>query len=1195
MFPDKPRLARDPIARLLAIMLVLAWSVTVSANDTLVYNILTGTDDAEEGNDGPGIVDLASSDLEITTDDVAQFVGLRFTGIDIPQGMPILDAYIQLTTDEDDKDQDPFMVTIHAQANDNAATFSEANGDLSTRPLTEASVVWRNVPGWTLEHEAGPNQRTPNIAALVQEIVDRDGWQAGNAIAFLMEGVGTRSAESFEGSDDHVQLPDLAAHLVITVPSRAVYPIKSSVDDAEEGDDEPGKMDVESSDLELTEDHEGQFQTIGLRFASTMIPAGAQILSAHIQFAVDEIENAPGTLTIYGEANTNPASYADTPFNITSRAKTEESVVWADIPEWTTEGEAGPAQRTPDITPIVQTIVDDPDWAEGNAIAFIVEGNGLRNAESFDGDPSLAPALHVTYIGERQTASSDKIRLSWSDDPATTMTIIWDQSDDAEANLLYNEYTANEGCVTDPVAYRNAQPPNRITPYRGMNNHIAKLTGLTPATDYRFVISDGDKVSECGWFRTAPAQPQPFTFISGGDTKSSGDPLDAGRWANEMVAKLRPLFVFFTGDFNSGDGTSDARWQQWLTDWSTLTKSADGRMYPIIAVHGNHEDGDFEMLYHLFDSGNQDPAQSADYSYFALSVAGEMLRIYNLNSQFFLNGMTDAHALQLAWLAEDLAMNQGHTFKVAGYHKPIRPHTQSKAENDHELAWADLFDQYGLDIAFDSDTHNHAITFPLRRSDAQGNVMGFVRDDENGVLYVGEGSWGATPRLNNDDKAWTLDSASMNQIKWNHVYPAEGADPARWEIRTVVTAKYDDNGNLVNYVDGVGEVSEDNLFAIPEGITLHEVPFYGPVIELPFQAVSGDAPLAPFNLAAQADGYTTIHLTWTNSSATNDVKGIEIERSIGFDGEWLLAANSLPGDTVAFTETDLTNGTDYYYRVRAINVFGASPWSEPVLASTPVDERSRVTFQEAMNGYTGTDLVVIASAAPAVRFIGADRNDSLSIDLDTSDYGGPGQSHGLIRFADLFSANGIPSGAQIDGATLRFYTTSSTDGPVEIYQILKEWEPATVSWSHFLDGLQPDGIETKTTATDSKPNLNGGEFVTFEVSAAVQAWANGEPNYGLALLNTSTDGWDIQTEEYAGDEFERRRPLLTVFYTDGEPPVSGDRGDIDGNGVIDRADLDALRGYLYPNKPDTDCPACDLDGDDRITLRDLHTLMLMLQ
>ncbi|MGH7288011.1 MAG: hypothetical protein ACREI8_08355, partial [Myxococcota bacterium] len=41
-------------------------------------------------------------------------------------------------------------------------------------------------------------QRTPDLAAVVQEIVDAPGWESGHALALLVGGLGKRSVAAFE-------------------------------------------------------------------------------------------------------------------------------------------------------------------------------------------------------------------------------------------------------------------------------------------------------------------------------------------------------------------------------------------------------------------------------------------------------------------------------------------------------------------------------------------------------------------------------------------------------------------------------------------------------------------------------------------------------------------------------------------------------------------------------------------------------------------------------------------------------------------------------------------------------------------------------------------------------------------------------------------------------------------------------------
>ena len=177
---------------------------------TLDVRVATGSDDAEEfttdivGNVG---VDLTSSDLELTRDISStrnQVVGIRFAAVDVPAGATIVAASIQFTAKLDATANPPTspattLLNVRAEATDNPATFAATSPNVSARPTTTASVAWGNVPLWPTADAAGPDQRTPSLVPLVQELVDRRGWARGNAMVFVISGTGTRSAHSFNG------------------------------------------------------------------------------------------------------------------------------------------------------------------------------------------------------------------------------------------------------------------------------------------------------------------------------------------------------------------------------------------------------------------------------------------------------------------------------------------------------------------------------------------------------------------------------------------------------------------------------------------------------------------------------------------------------------------------------------------------------------------------------------------------------------------------------------------------------------------------------------------------------------------------------------------------------------------------------------------------------------------------------------
>jgi phosphodiesterase/alkaline phosphatase D-like protein len=224
-------------------------------------------------------------------------------------------------------------------------------------------------------------------------------------------------------------------------------------------------------------------------------------------------------------------------------------------------------------------------------------------------------------------ASSDKYRLVWSDDPTTKVTIAWDQTGGENPVVLYGKKDFGR----KDRKYKNNQAPTTIHNKYGMNTHFAKLSNLEADQNYYFIIKDSEGVSDRYWFKTAPDKPKQFTFIAGGDTKSMDAALEAGRASNRLAAKLRPLFVLFSGDFTCGDGINAEHWQQWLNDWHTLTTTPDGRMIPIIPVHGNHENGAKANLSYIFNA----PFQSNDSSniYYSLSFGGNFMHIISLNSE----------------------------------------------------------------------------------------------------------------------------------------------------------------------------------------------------------------------------------------------------------------------------------------------------------------------------------------------------------------------------------------------------------------------------------------------------------------------------------------------------------------------------------------------------------------------------------
>ncbi|MHC4536226.1 MAG: DPP IV N-terminal domain-containing protein [Planctomycetota bacterium] len=160
-------------------------------------------DDAEEFADGS--MHLKSTDLELINDSQNsersdQVVGMRFTDIPIPQGAQIRKAYLQFMTDE--VKTKPTNLVIHAETAPYARPFTKAAHNISSRKRTKASVKWSPEP-WNVIGERSEKQRTPDLSAIIQEVIAQPEWQEGSSLVFVITGSGERCAVSYEGDQQN--------------------------------------------------------------------------------------------------------------------------------------------------------------------------------------------------------------------------------------------------------------------------------------------------------------------------------------------------------------------------------------------------------------------------------------------------------------------------------------------------------------------------------------------------------------------------------------------------------------------------------------------------------------------------------------------------------------------------------------------------------------------------------------------------------------------------------------------------------------------------------------------------------------------------------------------------------------------------------------------------------------------------------
>ena len=93
-----------------------------------------------------------------------------------------------------------------------------------------------------------------------------------------------------------------------------------------------------------------------------------------------------------------------------------------------------------------------------------------------------------------------------------------------------------------------------------------------------------------------------------------------------------------------------------------------------------------------------------------------------------------------------------------------------------------------------------------------------------------------------------------------------------------------------------------------------------PVVEASATAGSGASVKAPSNISAIAGSFSQISLSWQDNSSNED--GFEVHRATPWPSSLYTLRAKLPTNTIAFSDTGLTNSTQYCYEVRAFQTKG---------------------------------------------------------------------------------------------------------------------------------------------------------------------------------------------------------------------------------------------------------------------------------
>jgi len=325
----------------------------------------------------------------------------------------------------------------------------------------------------------------------------------------------------------------------------------------------------------------------------------------------------------------------------------------------------------------------------------------------------------------------DQVVLTWNDDPRTSQSVTWRTNPSVETGIVrYKIKNANNPAGwTELKARRQDLDDRLLLNDPRVHRFTATLRDLEPGTAYAYTIGGavGDSQTEPAEFTTAPAGPEPFTFIFLSDTHNSPETRDLLAMATAEYP--RTAFCTISGDL-VGSGQYRDDWDRFLKHCGTYAAG-----HPLAPAMGNHDciDGLGADLYRtVFELPADVPKGVAPECAYAFEYS---------NALFVMPDVTASVEGQIAWLDEKLGQSHA-TWKFAVFHFP--PYAPDNDEPEIVKCWAPLFDKHHVDFVLSGHIHQYFRTYPIRggkRVDSTGNGTIYITS----VSVKGDGQSASNP------------------------------------------------------------------------------------------------------------------------------------------------------------------------------------------------------------------------------------------------------------------------------------------------------------------------------------------------------------------------------------------------------------------------------------------------------------------
>ncbi|MFF0490661.1 purple acid phosphatase family protein [Nocardia sp. NPDC004068] len=374
------------------------------------------------------------------------------------------------------------------------------------------------------------------------------------------------------------------------------------------------------------------------------------------------------------------------------------------------------------------------------AIAGLAAGAGATASQrSEPGGQDHWPRSAEMLIGPDRAAAPrvSGLHLQFGADAAREAVVSW-HTVGAVTDPKVRYGTATDGFGTVVRArtrtYRDAKSGTEV------QAHHARLTGLTPGTDYVYAAGHDGAPPELGTLRTAPAGRAAFRFTSFGDqgTPTLGK-LDNGKFVNDNlgspfagdvtagIERLAPLFNLVNGDLCYANLATD-RVRSWDDWWANNSRSA--RYRPWMPAAGNHENelgngpigyAAYQTYFTVPENRGDDLTRGLWYSF----TVGGMRLIALANDDIchqdagntYVRGYSGG--AQKRWLEGELAAARADRdidWVVVFMHQTAISSADkfNGADRGIREEWLPLFDKYQVDLVLCGHEHHYERSHPVR-------------------------------------------------------------------------------------------------------------------------------------------------------------------------------------------------------------------------------------------------------------------------------------------------------------------------------------------------------------------------------------------------------------------------------------------------------------------------------------------------